>query len=381
VGNRTVISATRALIDGQISACTLVLDDGVITSVTPGTSEDADLHLNHGVLSPGLIDLQLNGWAGIDFVSANDDDWIHALEAVATTGVTSVLPTFITAPVDVLSTALAQVATRPTSPLGAQSLGVHLEGPFLSPVKLGAHNPAHRMDPTAEAVTALLKAAAGHMRVVTLAPELPGGMAAVTQFRAEGVRVSIGHSDATDEQMDEAAQLGANLVTHLFNAQRSITSRDAGVSGHALADARFTCGIIVDLHHVAADAVRVAFAAAPGRIALVTDAVAAAGMPDGEYELGGEPIFVKAGEPPRRASNVLAGSGLRLDHAVGNAIGLGIDDVVALEAATTVPARAVGATDRGSIAAGMRADLVHFDEQWNAESVWIAGRRIKGAAE
>jgi N-acetylglucosamine-6-phosphate deacetylase len=376
-----VISATRALIDGQISACTLEIADGIITSVTPGIADDADVHLDRGVLSPGLIDLQLNGWAGIDFVSASDDDWIHALEAVATTGVTSVLPTFITAPVDLLSKALAQVATRPTSPIGAQSLGIHLEGPFLSPVKLGAHNPEHRMNPTADAVATLLTSAAGHLRIVTLAPEIPGGMAAVEQFCASGVLVSIGHSDATDHQMNAVAELGASLVTHLFNAQRSITSRDAGVSGHALADERFICGIIVDLHHVAPDAVRVAFAAAPGRIALVTDAVAAAGMPDGEYELGGEPIFVKAGEPPRRASNVLAGSGLRLDHAVGNAIALGVDEVVALEAATAVPARALGAIDRGIIAPGLRADLVHFDEQWNAESVWISGRRIKGAAE
>jgi N-acetylglucosamine-6-phosphate deacetylase len=376
-----VISADRVLVDGRIFACTLEVSAGVITAVTPGTTAVADVHLRNGVLSPGLIDLQLNGWAGVDFVSASDADWVKALEAVAETGVTSVLPTFITAPTDLLSQALALVSTRPTSPKAARSLGIHLEGPFLSPVKLGAHNPDHRMDPTEAVITTLLNAASGNLRVVTLAPEIPGGMAAVEQFRAHGVLVSVGHSDANDIQVGAAAERGATLVTHLFNAQRSITSRDAGVSGSALADDRFTCGLIVDLHHVAPDAVRVAFAAAPGRIALVTDAVAAAGMPDGQYELGGQPIFVTAGKPPLRANGVLAGSGLRLDHAIGNAIGLGIDPVVVLEAATTVPARALGATDIGAIAPGMRADLVHLNDNWNAESVWISGQRIKGEVQ
>jgi N-acetylglucosamine-6-phosphate deacetylase len=380
VNSRTVISADRALVDGQLIPCTLELAAGIITSVVHGTTGEADVHLRNGVLSPGLIDLQINGYGGVDFVSASDADWLRALDAIATTGVTSVLPTFITAPVDLLCRALASIATRPISSTGARSLGVHLEGPFLSPVKLGAHNPEHRIDPTADTVASLLEAAAGSLRMVTLAPEIPGGMAAVEHLRSHGVLVSIGHSDATDQQVSAAAEAGASLVTHLFNAQRSITSRDAGVSGHALADDRFTCGIIVDQHHVAADAVRIAFAAAPGRIALVTDAVAAAGMPDGEYELGGEPIFVKAGEPPRRASNVLAGSGLRLDHAIANVIGLGIDPVVALEAATVVPARALGVNDIGVIAPGMRADLVHLGDTWTAESIWIQGRRVQGAS-
>jgi N-acetylglucosamine-6-phosphate deacetylase len=347
--------------------------------VTGDGAPPADLALDGGVLTAGMVDLQLNGAVGVDLAGADADGW-HAIAAhLATHGVTAFCPTFITAPVATQRAAIAATAAARAA-LGdgvAQPLGAHLEGPFLSPLRPGAHDPALLREPSPDALDELLDGAdLSALAIVTLAPELPGAAEAIERLTQAGVTVSLGHSEATAAETAAAAQQGARLVTHLFNAQRAFTHREPGLPARALTDPLLTSGLIVDLHHVAPDAVRLAFAAAPGRIALVSDAVAAAGMPPGPFRIGSVEAFAHADGPPRLADGTLAGSALHLDEAVRNAVALGISAETALTAATAVPAAAIGAHDRGELAAGRRADLVWWDDDLNVRAVWIGGRRI-----
>jgi N-acetylglucosamine-6-phosphate deacetylase len=212
----------------------------------------------------------------------------------------------------------------------------------------------------------------------TLAPERPGGIAAVRRLAEAGVLVSIGHSDATAAQAEAATDAGARLVTHLFNAMRPLHHREPGLVGQALADPRLTSGLIADLHHVAAPVCRLAFAAAPGRIMLVTDAVAAAGMPPGTYDLGGQQVSVDPLGLPRRADGTIAGSGLRLDAAIAFVVTAGIDLRTAVDAATRLPADVIGRPDLGRIAPGALADLVWLGDDLTARATWLGGRLAYG---
>ncbi len=284
---------------------------GVITDVGAGPPpRAADLELSTGVLLPGLVDLQVNGHFGVDLQTAEADGWAQVATRLPETGTTAFLPTFITAPIDELSAALrSAVGLVPALSGGARVLGVHVEGPFIAPDRRGAHNEAWITTASPEAVTDLLGAGRGLLKMVTLAPERDGGMAAIDQFTQAGVLVSVGHSDATARQVASAADRGARMVTHLFNGQRPLHHREPGVVGQALADRRLTSGLIADLWHVCAEVCGIVFAAAPGRICIVTDAAACAGMPPGHYLLGGEPIELPPGDgvPPVRADGTLAG--------------------------------------------------------------------------
>jgi N-acetylglucosamine-6-phosphate deacetylase len=216
------------------------------------------------------------------------------------------------------------------------------------------------------------------LRLVTLAPERRGGMAAVTALTEAGVLVSVGHSDATARQVAEAADHGARMVTHLFNAQRPMHHREPGVVGQALTDLRLTSGLIADMHHVSPQVCVLAFRAAPGRICAVTDAATCAGMPPGSYRLGGELIELPPGdgEPPVRNDGTLAGSGLRMDAAVGNLVAAGIGLVEAVCAATRVPADLIGRPDLGRIAPGAAADLVWLGDDMRTRATWIGGKLV-----
>jgi N-acetylglucosamine-6-phosphate deacetylase len=330
--------------------------------------------LPSGVLVPGLVDIQINGCFGVDFVAADPAGWKEVSRRLPETGVTSFVPTFITAPVPDLVAALRRTAALPADLGGARVLGVHVEGPFLASDRHGAHDPALLRDPSPEAVDALIEAAPGLLRMHTLAPERAGALAAIRRLVEAGVLVSVGHSDATAEQTEAAADAGARLVTHLFNAMRPLHHREPGVVGQGLTDPRLTCGLIADLHHVAAPVCRLAFAAAPGRIVLVTDAVAAAGMPPGTYDLGGQQISVDPLGLPRRSDGTIAGSGLRLDAAIANVVAAGVDLRSAVDAASRLPADILGRPDLGRIEAGAVADLVWLGDDLTARASWLAGR-------
>ena len=424
----TTLTCTQLLVGGRLAGPgSLTLAGETIAAVSSSPAGDADVVLEGGVLTAGMVDLQLNGAVGVDFAQADADGWRAVAAHVAAHGVTAFCPTFITAPVERQRAAIAATADamralgahrgahaanagaigtnrgadganagalgtnrgadganggaddadRGADAPVARPIGAHLEGPFLSPLRPGAHDPSLLREPSAAALDQLLDGAdLSALAFVTLAPELPGAADAIARLRAAGVQVSLGHSDATAEQTAAAARHGARLVTHLFNAQRPFNHREPGLPARALVDELLVSGLIVDLHHVAADAVRLAFAAAPGRIALVSDAVAAAGMTGGAFKIGNVEAFAHPDGPPTLADGTLAGSALHLDEAVRNCVALGIDRATALTAATAVPAAALGDASRGELAAGRRADLVWWDDDLRVRAVWIGGRRI-----
>lgn len=340
-----------------------------------------DVELPSGLLAPGFVDLQVNGYFGTEFSTADAAGWATVAGRLPETGTTAFLPTIITAPLAELAGSLRRAAALiPGLPPGAKALGMHVEGPFISPRRKGAHNEEWITDPTPDAIGELLAAGAGQLRVVTLAPERPGAVAAITRLTQAGVLVSVGHSDATAAQVAAAADAGARLVTHLFNAQSPLRHREPGVPGQALADGRLTSGLIADLHHVAGQVCRIAFTAAPGRIFLVTDAAACAGMPPGRYLLGNRPIELPPGDgvPPVRVDGTLAGSALRMDVAVANMVSSGAPLADAVTAATRIPADLIGRADLGRIAPGAAADLVWLDGDLRARATWVNGDMVYG---
>ena len=357
------------------------LTDGVIGRVgSAHPPAGADVTLPDGYLLPGFVDLQVNGYFGTEFQTADAASWASVARQLPSTGTTSFAPTLITAPVDSLADALRTAAGfAPELPAdGARVLGVHLEGPFISPARRGAHNPAWITDPTPAAIAQLIESGRGLLRLITLAPERPGALAAIDQLVAAGVLVSVGHSDATADQVKAAADRGARMVTHLFNAQRPLAHREPGVVGQALTDERLTSGLIADLYHVTGPVCGLAFRAAPGRIALVTDAAAPACMPPGEYFLGGEPITLPPadGAPPVRNDGTLAGSALRMDVAIANAVRVGVALCDAVTAATRIPADLIGRPELGRISQGAAADLVWLGPDHRTRATWVAGQLV-----
>jgi N-acetylglucosamine-6-phosphate deacetylase len=320
-----------------------------------------------GVAVPGFVDLQVNGFAGVDLLDADAADYRLVGDALLQTGVTAYLPTFITAHQDRLLAALHEV---PNEPDGPHILGVHLEGPFISSHRLGVHPAEARRDPDLELLDRLL--AEGSVRLVTLAPELPGALSLVEHLVARGIAVSCGHSDATAEEAEAAFDAGARTVTHLFNAMRPFRHRDPGIVGAALARDDIVVQLILDGVHLADETARVAWRAAAGRLALVTDATAGTGLTDGAYRLGGREIEIRDGVA-RGEGGVLAGSTLTMDQAVRNLYALGASFEAAVGATTEVPARVLGLDDVGRLAVGARADIVVLTDELEVERVLIGG--------
>ena len=259
------LGVEAALLDGRLVPGDVAVDGGRITAVGLAGS-------GSGIAAPGFVDLQVNGFAGVDFLSADASGYDTAGEALLETGVTGYLPTFITSGEDELTAALRAI---PPQARGARVLGAHLEGPFISPHRLGTHPRDRRRDPDPELLDLLL--AAGPVRLVTLAPELPGALELVDHLLGRGVVVSLGHSNATAEEANVAFDRGVRTVTHVFNAMRPMTHRDPGIVGAALLRPDVVVQAIVDGIHLDRDIVRLIWKVAAGRVALVTDAVAAAG--------------------------------------------------------------------------------------------------------
>jgi N-acetylglucosamine-6-phosphate deacetylase len=320
-----------------------------------------------GIATPGFVDLQVNGFAGIDFLDADADGYKRASQGLLETGVTAFLATFITAPEDHLLAALQNVPRRFD---GARVLGVHLEGPFLAPERLGIHPPSARRDPDTDLLERLLSA--GPVRLVTLAPERPGACDLIDVLRRRAITVSCGHSDATSEEATAAFDRGVRTVTHLFNAMRPFGHRDPGIAGAALSRDDVVVQIIVDGAHLAPETARVVWRAAAGRVALVTDSVAGAGETDGVYSLGGLDVEIRDGVA-RGPDGSLAGTAMTMIEAVRNLHALGVPLADALDAATAVPARVIGALSVGRLDVDQPADVVVLNDNLDVDRVFVRG--------
>jgi N-acetylglucosamine-6-phosphate deacetylase len=324
------------------------------------------------LLLPGFVDTHVHGGGGHDVMDGGD-----ALPAIARLharhGTTTLLATTMTAPLAEIEAALRAAAAhcrrRPSG--GARCLGVHLEGPYISPERLGAQ-PAYALQATAEAVLALARIAP--IPLVTLAPERPGHLALIAPLRAAGLRVQIGHSNASYEQGCEALACGASGFTHLFNAMSGLHHREPGLVGAALAHAEHA-ELIPDLLHVHPGALRVALRAIPG-LFCVTDATAAAGMPDGEYRLGRHRVHKCLGGV-RLADGTLAGSALTMDQALRNLVALGLPLAEASARVSTHAARYLGLADCGALTPGRRADVVVMDHALQVQQVYLEGEPLE----
>ena len=355
------LGVAAALVDGRLVPGDVEVVNGLVSRV--GVSGPQ----GRGTAVPGFIDLQVNGFAGVDFLNADADGYRRAGEAMLETGVTGYLPTLITSPEDVLVAAMREV---PILPEGPRILGIHLEGPFLSPTRLGTHPASARRDPDAVLLGRLLDA--GPVRMMTLAPELRGMRPVVDLLFARGVTVSCGHTEANAAQANAAFDYGIKTVTHLFNAMRPLEHRDPGIAGTALARSDVIVQIINDGVHLAPETVQMVWRAAGGRVALVTDAIAGAAAPPGTYSFGSIEITVRDGAV-RGPDGVLAGSVLTMIEAVRNLHALGASFEDAVGAATSVPADVIGLSSMGRIGVGLAADVVVLDDNLELESVFVGG--------
>ncbi|MGB7963432.1 MAG: N-acetylglucosamine-6-phosphate deacetylase [Propionicimonas sp.] len=321
-------------------------------------------------ITPGFVDLHGHG-AGGHAYQDGPDAARAALEVHRSHGTTRSVLSLVTAELDDLSAQLAQLAqlTR-ADPL---VLGTHAEGPFLAESHRGAHDPGLLRDPTAVDVAQVIAAANGTLVQVTLAPELPGAFDAITTFRAAGVRVAIGHTGADGVLAARAFAAGASLLSHAFNGMRGIHHRSPGPVLAAAANPDVTLEVINDGIHVAPEVVALLFRLAPGRVALITDSMAATGCGDGEYRLGSQRVIVHD-HVARLTDGALAGSTLTMDEAVRRAVrNVGLPVPIAVAAATEVPARAIGRADLGRLEPGGAADVLVLGPDLHVERVWAGG--------
>jgi N-acetylglucosamine-6-phosphate deacetylase len=370
------LGVAAALVDGEMIDGDVEVVDGRVTAVGVGAPSGSK------IAAPGFIDLQVNGYAGVDFSAPGEAGYEVAGAALLAAGVTAFQPTIVTAPLDSMRGALAAVPSvdlDPADPLarpGPRLIGAHLEGPFISPSRPGAHDSSSIRPPDLAALDALLEG--GAVAQVTLAPELPGALELIDVLVARGVTASCGHTEADAPTAHLAFDRGARAVTHLFNAMRRPAPRDPGIAFAALGREDVFVTLIVDGNHLAADAVRTAWHAAGDRVVLISDAVAAAGAPDGDYMLGGSVPIHAAGGTVRTADGHLAGSTLSMLDAVRNAHALGIPLAAALRAATEAPAAMARRPDLGRLDPGVRADLIVLDDSLELERVLLDGAPVIG---
>ena len=384
---KTVVTAEK-LWDGAQSHDNplVVIEDGNITSIATRKSaaEPTDarvLDFPGATLAPAFFDVHIHGAAGHDVMEATPPALDAVSRFLAARGTGTYLATTVTAPLDATLrslAALAQIISKPSVPGRARPLGIHLEGPFLSHKKRGVQPAEHLLAPEIGTFDRMYDAAEGHARLMTIAPELPGAAALAEHATKRGVRVSVGHSNATAAETLAAIEAGAVGATHTFNAMRALDHREPGILGIVLTSDQLYSELICDGVHTAPEIVRLWWKAkGPERAILVTDAMSAAGMPDGEYQLGGFAVQVDNGRAMARG--VLAGSVLTLDRALENFVaftGASIDQ--GLRLLTANPAAMTGFREQtGSLAVGQRADLVAVDAAGKLLGSLIGGQPVQ----
>jgi N-acetylglucosamine-6-phosphate deacetylase len=356
---------------------------------------------------PGFVDMHIHGGGGLSFTEGSAQDARGAAEFHLRHGSTSIVASLVTAPLAELERRAAMLAGLAAAGVIA---GLHLEGPFLAPARCGAQDPRYLLAPSVAVLARLKAAAAGYLKVITIAPELPGATEVITAAARAGVIVAVGHTDATADETSAAVDAGATHATHLFNGMRPLHHREPGAAGALLCRDEVSCEVIADGVHLHDTTLCLAArAAGPDRLVLITDAMAAAGMPDGSYRLGSLQVGVAGGvarlaaadaqpghaqpghaqpghaqpgcaqrgdgEPGHGKLGAIAGSTATMDAVLRRAVGAGLPVPEAVAAASATPARVLGIEDRvGSLRPGLAANLVIMDEAWRLRAVMRHGQ-------
>lgn len=348
---------------GAVTAA-LLLDDvwlevteNVITSISPGVHAYPDKVID-GVLIPGFIDIHCHGGGGYYFSAISSEEISKAILAHRSTGTTSIVASLVSESIEDLKGQIERLADFYKR---GEIVGVHLEGPFLSHARCGAHEPSLLIEPTVDLLKELIALGQGSIKMVTMAPELNGAVESIDYLHSVGVLVAIGHTEASSIQATVATDHGASIVTHFLNAMNKDESLGT-IANYIISEPKLAVELIVDGHHLSFDKVSQLFATVETRIVLVSDAMAAAGNGDGRYAIGALPVEVKDGVARLSSNQKLAGSTLTISQAFSNLINhCGLTLQQAVHATSTQPAKVFGLQDRGVIAVGMRADLLSYD--------------------
>lgn len=343
------------------------------TGAPPG-GPDVAVDLDGRLVVPGFVDPHCHGGAGHSVYTGDPAAVRGAAAGHLARGTTSMLASVATVEPAAMEAAVRAVASVIDDGSAPNLVGIHFEGPFLSPARRGAQTRTALRAPDPELMARLLDAAGGHAVSMTVAPELPGAPELIRRY-ADELLLCVGHTDADAARLTLAADLGARAVTHLFNAMPPLHHREPGPVAAALLDPRLVCELVLDGHHLADDTVRLAHrVAGPDRLTLISDAMPAAGMPDGDYAFADREVTVTKGVATLRGTGTLAGSTLFVAEAFRRAVssvGIPLPDAVRMTSATA--ARLLGLRDRGELRPGLRADLVELDPSLRPARVWLAG--------
>jgi len=375
-----LIKNCKIIYKDEIELGSILIENGKISKINPSKIYDEDIVEGEGLyLSPGFIDIHIHGAGGFDTMDGTYEAINTISKTIANHGTTSFVPTTMTCSSSEIQKAVEAIkAAMSQGTEGAQVLGTHLEGPFISPNAIGAQNPKHIQAPSIETFKKIVGENKDIIVSITLAPEVPGALELIEYLKAEGIIVSIGHSKAGYEEAMKGIKCGVSHSTHLFNAMTGFQHREPGVVG-AIFDSSITTEAICDGIHISYPSLRVAFnQKTPDKVILISDAMMACGMEDGTYALGGQEVFVKD-NAARLENGALAGSILTLDKAVKNVhenTSYELHEVIKM--ATYNPAKFCNVHHKkGLIKEGYDADLILFDENINVKKVMVGGRFLK----
>ena len=370
-----VIGNAKLFLDGKFQEGSISFENGVITEIGPANAL-ADVDAQGKYVVPGFVDVHTHGAMGEDFSDGKPEGLAPAARHYAAHGVTSFLATTMTLKEEVLTPAMHTIGGFQRPADGAKCAGIHLEGPFLSYAKRGAQAAENLHKPDAALFHRLNEASGGLVRLVTVACEEEGAMPFIQEV-SKACTVSLGHTTADYDTAMAAFQAGASHATHLYNGMPSLLHRAPGVIGAAF-DSGATVELICDGLHIHPSVIRLTRQLFGKKLVIISDSLRCAGMPDGQYELGGQPIEMKNGKATLLGTDTLAGSSSNLLDEVRNVVSFGLTLEDAIYAVSQAPAQAVGLKDVGVLEAGKRADLLVLDGSLNLEQVYIDGNLIGG---